>query len=614
MRHYHNCRLIIWRTLLHRPAVPVTKATLSLGAYELALTLPAPTPSTKSFLKAIPDLVSFCQAWAIYMALRVAASPDCTLGPALAGFLMHIAELDQHFDWTYIVDYILMVCKKWFGHADADTWSRQDMEAFQDKLAIAPTKSLKPLVAPAEQRKAGTNATVCLCWNNSTCTGPSPSGLLPIHLVPVGSPSGHPPRTSLELSPPVSPAPWQPLMDTPTPQPPCPIATPPLEGPFTTHQPIMAAPLAGRPATTSGPPAMATKPITAPTPLTAPAPIMATPPLMVPWPITAPRLIMPPPPPPPASAIFSLPAADLCLHLLLQALCRIPAAHPNTTIAAPIFTRDNVPACWGSMQECTHAWWRLLACYPDAKVCHQLLGGITHGGRLTRVTDPTPLICSPIGMVPKPHSSGFHTIHHLSHPCCPGSKLPSVNASIQLAFVSLWLLGFTFDGMSYHENALTFGGKSSSWLFNLYAKMVHWIVSSCLPPGLPLNHYLDDFFGAVPAGGDSSRPVCLLALTCKALGLDLSPSKTFFSSKKLEVLGIEINTEALTIGITDMRRSSILRTIQDLLQSSQVSLLQLQRISSLLQFVTQVAPVMGLDAQEAGGSLVHMEGAQVSKI
>ncbi|KAJ1036759.1 hypothetical protein NDA10_002187 [Ustilago hordei] len=83
-------------------------------------------------------------------------------------------------------------------------------------------------------------------------------------------------------------------MDTPTPQPPCPIATPPLEGPFTTHQPIMAAPLAGRPATTSGPPAMATQPITAPTPLTAPAPIMATPPLMVPWPITAPRLIMPP--------------------------------------------------------------------------------------------------------------------------------------------------------------------------------------------------------------------------------------------------------------------------------------------------------------------------------
>ncbi|KAJ1599076.1 hypothetical protein NDA14_001246 [Ustilago hordei] len=278
---------------------------------------------------------------------------------------------------------MLMVCKKWFGHADADTWSRQDMEAFQDKLAIAPTKSLKPLVAPAEQRKAGTNATVCLHWNNSTCTGPC--GQAHTCLIcgtknPL-SPSC-PSLAKFKPSPPSlvaaeAASKSDPLMDTPTPQPPCPIATPPLEGPFTTHQPIMAAPLAGRPATTSGPPAMATQPITAPTPLTAPAPIMATPPLMVPWPITAPRLIMPPPPP--ASAIFSLPAADLCLHLLLQALCRIPAAHPNTTIAAPIFTRDNVPACWGSMQECAHAWWRLLACYPDAKVCHQLLGGITHG-------------------------------------------------------------------------------------------------------------------------------------------------------------------------------------------------------------------------------------------
>ncbi|SPC61036.1 uncharacterized protein UHOD_11223 [Ustilago sp. UG-2017b] len=70
---------------------------------------PPPTPSAKTFLKAIPDLVSFCQAWIVYATLHVAASPDCTLSPALAGFLVHVAELDQHFDWTYIADYILTV-------------------------------------------------------------------------------------------------------------------------------------------------------------------------------------------------------------------------------------------------------------------------------------------------------------------------------------------------------------------------------------------------------------------------------------------------------------------------------------------------------------------------
>lgn len=264
-----------------------------------------------------------------------------------------------------------------------------------------------------------------------------------------------------------------------------------------------------------------------------------------------------------------------------------------------------------------------------AHVRQEITARLTEG-RLTKVSNLALLICSPIGTVPKPHSTSFRTIHHLSHPCRPGLKLPSVNTGIQLAFVSLqykslrplidfvctspgcWLwkgdlqdafrnivtclsdarlLGFTFDSVSYRENALTFGGKSSPWLFNLYAEMVHWIVSSCLPPGLPLNHYLDNFFRVVPAGEDSSRPVRLLALTCKALGLALSPSKTFFSTKKLEVLGIEIDTEALTIGITDTHRSSFLCTIQDLLQSNRVSLLQLQHISGLLQFVTQMAPL-----------------------
>ncbi|SOV07710.1 uncharacterized protein UDID_19393 [Ustilago sp. UG-2017a] len=153
-------------------AMPVgEKVTLSVGAYELALTLPTPTPLAKTFLKAIPDLVAFCQAWSVYTALCAAASPDHTLGPALAGFLVHVTELDQHFEWTFIADYILTVCEKRFGHADADTWSRHDMEAFQDKLAIAPTKPPKATAIATEPKKSGTSTTVCLRWNNNSCGG-----------------------------------------------------------------------------------------------------------------------------------------------------------------------------------------------------------------------------------------------------------------------------------------------------------------------------------------------------------------------------------------------------------------------------------------------------------
>ncbi|SPC66991.1 uncharacterized protein UHOD_11451 [Ustilago sp. UG-2017b] len=285
-----------------------------------------------------------------------------------------------------------------------------------------------------------------------------------------------------------------------------------------------------------------------------------------------------------------------------------------------------------------------------AHICREISTQLTEG-RLTVVNGSTLLICSPVSTIPKPHSDKLRTIHRLSHPRRPGSQLPSINAGIQPAFVTLqyeslqhlvefihtspgcWLwkgdfqdtfhhivtclhnarlLGFSFDGVSYRKNALTFRGKSSPWLFNLYSEMVHWIVSSCLPSSLPLSHYLNDFFGTVLAGEDSSHPVRMLTIACKALGLNLSPSKTFFGTTKLEILGIEVDTEALTLGITNQRRSSILHTIEALLQPGRVSLLQLQHISGLLRFVTQVAPLGCVHLGHLYAALCHAHRSPLS--
>ncbi|KAJ1037615.1 hypothetical protein NDA14_007815 [Ustilago hordei] len=331
------------------------------------------------------------------------------------------------------------------------------------------------------------------------------------------------------------------------------------------RQPIMAPSLARGPIMVSSP---AQGPIMAPQPLPAHSPATRATgssgsPITAPGPITAPRLITATPPGSSTSPpVFDLSAANACTCLLLQACCRIPAPQPNTMITSPVFDATDTPAHWGSMQEQAPAWQRLLAQYLDKEVQQQLLGGISHGvcigydgplhsvgqrshnlpmdaaglahichkihtqlaeGCLTVVYDPTLLVCSPVGTVPKLHSDKLRTIHHLSHPCCPGPQLPSVNAGIQPAFMALqyeslqplvefiqtssgcWLwksdlqdafrhivtclydarlLGLSFDGVSYHKNVLTFGGKSSPWLFNLYAEMVHWVVSSCLPSSL----------------------------------------------------------------------------------------------------------------------------------
>ncbi|SAM83685.1 uncharacterized protein UBRO_20780 [Ustilago bromivora] len=47
------------------------------------------------------------------------------------------------------------------------------------------------------------------------------------------------------------------------------------------------------------------------------------------------------------------------------------------------------------------------------------------------------LVCSPFGVVPKPHSTKHQTIYHLSHPCRPNAHLPSVNTGIHSSFVTI---------------------------------------------------------------------------------------------------------------------------------------------------------------------------------
>ena len=152
------------------------------------------------------------------------------------------------------------------------------------------------------------------------------------------------------------------------------------------------------------------------------------------------------------------------------------------------------------------------------------------------------------------------------------------------------LLGFSYDGVCYCENTLTFGSSSSPWLFNLVAEFLHWVVAACLPPDWPVGHYLDNTFGAVPASdtADTLWPVHVLALTAAALGLRLSPKKTFGNTTKLEILGIEIDSVAQTIGITNERRAR--NQCRSLLQRRSADLLDMQRIASLLQFVSQVFP------------------------
>ncbi|KAJ1017898.1 hypothetical protein NDA13_006511 [Ustilago tritici] len=231
-------------------------------------------------------------------------------------------------------------------------------------------------------------------------------------------------------------------------------------------------------------------------------------------------------------------------------------------------------------------------------------------GRLSIIPAGTNLIESPIRVVPKPRSTKLCTIHHLSHPRqLTAAALPSVNAGISpgfirirykglqdlLAFVSqnlgclLWkgdledafqhvvtaernvhLLSFSYDGICYCENALTFGGSSSLWLFNLVAEFLHWLVAACLPTNWPVNHYLDDTFGAVPVLHTVEEPH--------------TPSYPYTSLPWQQM--------PWAFGSHPKRPSAPPPSSKSwaLLQRRSADLLDMQQIASLLQFVSQVFP------------------------
>lgn len=215
-------------------------------------------------------------------------------------------------------------------------------------------------------------------------------------------------------------------------------------------------------------------------------------------------------------------------------------------------------------------------------------GHIRRWTGMERDLETAAFVASPLGAVPKSNGK-MRTIHHLSFPRRSNSDT-SVNQGIDSESVTLryetldylfdsvrigirtgrprkiWkvdledafrhcivgrkdspLLGYNLDGSAYVDCALTFGCKSSPFLFNLYAKALHWIVSSF---GITLSHYLDDFFGASDHPADVIQFFNSLA---SHLGVRISPTKVFFG-EEVEVLGITVNATSGIAYISEIRQ------------------------------------------------------------
>lgn len=163
--------------------------------------------------------------------------------------------------------------------------------------------------------------------------------------------------------------------------------------------------------------------------------------------------------------------------------------------------------------------------------------------RLDRLcgTPPPPYISSPLGLVEK-HDGGWRRIHDLSYPhgesvndgipqehgtleyatfddgvaalLCQGSgailikrDLADAFRHVPVAAADFWLLGFHYDKAFWIDRFLPFGLRTAPYLFDLFAKGLHWILAGLMRWSLIL-HYLDDFFAVLTPDTD-------IALYCR---------------------------------------------------------------------------------------------------
>ena len=156
-----------------------------------------------------------------------------------------------------------------------------------------------------------------------------------------------------------------------------------------------------------------------------------------------------------------------------------------------------------------------------------------------------------------------------------GSTWPvEINGTTQLAY--------------FYDAFLPFGLRSSPALFLRFADtmatfMSHRDVS-------PVWHYLDDFWTCGPAepSHKCQTNLQLMLQTCSDLGFKVNPDKTVQPCTKLELLGIELDSENQQARISDERREEIMGLLLTWRSRKYCTKRQLQSLIGKLNFVCYV--------------------------
>lgn len=242
--------------------------------------------------------------------------------------------------------------------------------------------------------------------------------------------------------------------------------------------------------------------------------------------------------------------------------------------------------------------------------------------RLTRIdSEPLPpFISSPLGLVPK-SDGGWRRIHDLSYPrgrsvndgipddfgaleyaslddaisalllMGTGAILVKRDLSdafrhVPVASSDFWLLGFFCDGLYWIDRFLPFGLRTAPFLFDLFAKGLHWILIAVLGWAIIL-HYLDDFFAVLPPGADHKRYGEEFDWLCDDLGLTVNTKKSS-AGTTAEFLGIELDSLAMEARLPPAKLQRARDAVAAMLAKDSTPYADLESLAGFLSFAARV--------------------------
>jgi hypothetical protein len=228
------------------------------------------------------------------------------------------------------------------------------------------------------------------------------------------------------------------------------------------------------------------------------------------------------------------------------------------------------------------------------------------------------LIISPVGLVPKKTPGEFRMIHHLSYPSGESindyidpavctvqytsfdeavnlvqelgrncklfkSDIKSAYRIIPIQPSDFELLGFRFNDKYYFDKALPFGASISCITFERFARFLEFSVKLKMKSG-KLIHYLDDFLG-----GNKTTDLCIRDLNhfkdvFAELGVPIAHGKTEGPTEVLIFLGLELNTDQMTVRIPISKINEVVLKIKEILINKKTTLCKMQSLIGSLNF------------------------------